>query len=71
MMGWHMGFGMLFWIIILILLVVIVVYAVVRFTSNQSNLGSDRETALDILEKEFAKGNITEEEFSKRKKYLQ
>lgn len=75
MMGWngggHMGFGMLFWGIIIILLFVVVISAAVSLTSNKKNSGSDKESALDILEKEFARGNITEEEFNKRRKYLQ
>lgn len=75
MMGWDgggfMGIGMLFWGIILILLIALVIYAIIILSSNKRDSKQDKETALDILEKEFARGNITEEEFIKRKKHLQ
>ncbi len=38
--------------------------------TSKTNTASTEETALDILKKELAKGNITEEEFEKKKKLL-
>lgn len=68
-MGWMMLLG-LFWIV----LVVVVVYLLMKLLTNrkdETGIGSGKETPLEILQKEFAKGNITEEEYLKRKKYLE
>jgi len=66
-MGFGMGWG---WIIGLIVLA-IVVWVVVRTTSQ--NPGSDpesRETALDVLKKRYARGEIDKQEFEEKKKDL-
>jgi putative membrane protein len=44
----------------------------VKLSSSTRNItkASTEETALDILKKELAKGNITEEEFESKKKLL-
>ncbi len=60
----YIGF---FWI----LLLVVVVFLGVKLFFNQQNKGNDRETPLEVLQKEYAKGNISEEEYLERKKHLQ
>ncbi|MDX1795994.1 MAG: SHOCT domain-containing protein [Hydrogenovibrio sp.] len=65
---WHaMGAGMwLFWVFFLI--VVFVLYKVV--TSKAERHESERESPLDILEKRYARGEISKEEFEERKQTL-
>lgn len=68
-MGWMMLMG-LFWIILLIVVVYLIVKLLTDRTEKTGNQ-SGKETPLEILQKEFAKGNITEEEYLKRRKYLE
>lgn len=58
-----MGF---FWI----LLLVVVVFLGVKLFFNQQNLSYNRETPLGILQKEYAKGNISKEDYLERKEHL-
>lgn len=69
--GFGMG-GMMFMGIFWIALIILVVYLLVKLSSSTRNINkaSTEDTALDILKKELAKGNITEEEFEKKKKLL-
>ena len=65
---WNFSNGGIFmWISFLLLAVLIVVG--VYFFYKKGNL-STGETALDILKKRFAKGEITKEEFEEMKKNL-
>lgn len=64
-MGSMMGLGLV-WIILLI----VIVYFIIKLLSNGTNSRGGRETPLEILQKEFAQGNISEEEYLKRKKHL-
>lgn len=57
----------LFWIV----LIVVVVYLVIKLLSDRTDNRSEKETPLELLQKEFARGNITEEEYLKRKKHLE
>ena len=66
-MGFGMGWG---WIIGLILLALIV-WLVVRTTSQ--NLGTKaevRDSALDVLRKRYARGEIDKQEFEEKKSDL-
>ena len=72
MMGWGGGFGffggfmmLVFWGVIIALIVL-----AVRWLSEGAKGGS-RSDALDILRQRFAKGEIDEEEFARRKKVLE
>lgn len=64
---YHLGgmhfFWWTFWIIILVWI------ATTRY--NFINQQSKKETALDILKKRFAKGEITKAEFEEKKKDLE
>lgn len=66
--GGMMWYGWLFWIII----IGAVVYLIVRLTtqSGRSSEGQQGETALDILKKRYARGEISKEEFEQMKKDL-
>ncbi len=65
-MGSMMFMG-IFWII----LVIIVVYLFIKLISDKGNRTVEKETPLEDLQTEFAKGNLTEEEYLKRKKHME
>lgn len=73
-MWWHMGpfefygLGMIFqgvfWIIVILLVVKL-------FEKRNKPLGIHKNSALEILRERFAKGEIDEEEFLKKKELLE
>ena len=70
--NWWMGFGGLFWILIIALVVWAIRGSEHRRYWNHRNLQvPPGETALDILKKRYAKGEITKDEFDRMKKDLQ
>ena len=60
------GFMWLFWILIIMAIVLLVR----SFTGNDS-VHTPPESAMDILKKRFARGEIDEEEFEKRRSKLE
>lgn len=71
MMGY--GYGMMgFGMIIPLLLIGVIVYAVIKLTQNNGNSYHRRDDnhALDILNQRYARGEISEEEYAKKKKIL-
>jgi putative membrane protein len=67
-----MWFGPIFPLII----IAIIIWAVVTFVNNtrkhdRQNSYLQKETALDILKKRYAKGEISKEEFEQMKKDLE
>jgi len=73
MMGWGGGFGffggfmmLVFWGVIIALIVL-----AVRWLSEGAKGGGARSDAMDVLRQRFAKGEIDEEEFARRKKALE
>ncbi|HAK88130.1 MAG TPA: electron transporter RnfE [Nitrospiraceae bacterium] len=69
--GWGtgMGFGWLFMIIFWILIILGVVYLVRLIVGGEKR--TTGETALDVLKKRYAKGEISKEEFEEKKKALE
>jgi putative membrane protein len=66
-MGWMMGIGIIiFWI-----LVIIVVVYLIRYLSRGQTRSEKEETALDILKKRYAGGEIAKEEFDRTKRDLE
>ncbi|MCQ1531089.1 SHOCT domain-containing protein [Lutispora saccharofermentans] len=72
MMGY--GYGMMvFAMIIPLLLIGLVVYAAVKLAlgSNRSNNTLDvKNDAIDILNERYSKGEISEEEYTRKKKMI-
>lgn len=73
MMGY--GYGMMggFGLIIPLILIGLIIYAVIRLLPGGSKNYSDHRTeneAIDILNQRYAKGEISEEEYVKKKKIL-
>ena len=72
----HGGGGMWTWLagiavaIILLLLIVLLVRSVVKEMSAQGEMRTP-ETPMDILKKRYARGEIDEEEFDRRKERLE
>lgn len=68
--GFFMGgmwFGWIFWIII----IGAVIYLIVRLNNQNSRFTQHSESALDILKKRYAKGEISKEEFEEKKKDIE
>lgn len=73
MMGWGYGMGVLgglmmlvFWVLVIIGLVYLI-----RWLARSSGHGEKREeTALDLLKKRYASGEISKQEFEEKKKDL-
>lgn len=67
--GWGMGFG---WIVMLVFWVIVVaglIFIVKGLVSGTGQTGKS-ETALDILKKRYARGEITHEEYVKARDEL-
>ena len=65
--GWGMGFGWLFMVVFWILVILGIVY-LVRLIIGSEKRGANEESALNILKKRYAKGEISKEEFEEKKK---
>lgn len=61
--GMHF-FWWLFWI-------VLIIAAVVAFTSGPERIGRRRQTPLELLQRRYAAGEITEKEYKERKRMLE
>lgn len=62
------GFMWVFWI----LLIAGIFFLIQNMTKgNSDNSSSDKETPLDILKKRYARGEIEEEEYERRRKELE
>ncbi len=60
--GWGMGFGWIFMAIFRVLVIAGIVY-LVKLVAVRS--GKKQDTALDILKKRYAGGELTKEEFDR------
>jgi len=68
MEGWNMGGGFLMWLF-WILVIGVVVYLLVNFSKRQGP--ETKETPLDILKKRYARGEISQEEYTQMKHDLE
>ena len=65
--GWGMGFGWIFMVAFWALVILGVIY-LVKLLAGGTKSNTNNESALDILKKRYAKGEISKEEFEARKK---
>jgi putative membrane protein len=75
MMPWDYGWGMVFglgWLAMIIFLVlpVLGIIFLVKLIAGSPKKGDKEETAIDILKKRYAKGEISKEEFDRIKNDL-
>jgi putative membrane protein len=68
--GWGMGIGCVATLLLWILIILGIVF-LVRAILRAERKGAVEETALDILKKRYAKGEIGKEEFEEKKKDIQ
>lgn len=66
--GWGMGFGWFFMILFGGLVAAGIVYVMKVVTERSAR--NERESALDILKRRYARGDITKEEYERIKKEL-
>jgi len=65
-MGYGMGIlGLIFWILVIIGLVLLI-----KYLWESSGAKREQESALEILKKRYARGDISKEEFEEKKKDL-
>ena len=57
---------MVLWIV----LIAVLIYWIIRAAQRGGATGSGQESAIDILKKRYARGEISKEEFEERKKDL-
>ena len=71
--GWHMmngGYAGLFMWILLIVGIILIVFLVMQLSKDKGGGATPHESALDILKKRYARGEITKEEFEQMKQDL-
>jgi putative membrane protein len=66
--GWGMGFG-LGWILMILfwILVILGIVYLIKAITGGAKKGEKEESALDILKKRYARGEINKEDFEKMK----
>lgn len=63
-----MGGGMWFYGIVFVLIVLATVYLISN--NNRHNNNNNKHTALEVLDQEYARGNVTDDDYKKRKDNL-
>jgi putative membrane protein len=63
------GAGIIMWILLIVVIVLLIYFVIYILRSNDSK-HSYNETALDILKKRYARGEITKEQYDQMKKDL-
>ena len=69
-MGWGMGFGWLF-MILFWTLVILGIIALVRWLAGTGSRSSSAKSPLKILQERYARGEIDDEEFQRKRRELE
>lgn len=66
--GWGGGLMMILWLV----LIAVIIYWIIRAANRNANQPplQQSESAMDILKKRYARGEISKEEFNERKRDL-
>ncbi len=67
---WGMGLGLLFWIVLAAVLVLIIRAAIRPGAGPGAGPAAPHETPLDILQKRYARGDISREEYEQKRRDL-
>jgi len=67
--GFGHGFGILFWILLIVVIVLLVAGSGVGRGSQRDR--GEEKTPLDILKERYARGEIDDEEFERKRRELQ
>lgn len=72
MMGWSYGMmGGWFGMFILLIFIGVIIYAVFKLSGdNHANGGKNYDNSLDILNERLARGEISEEEYKRKKEMI-
>lgn len=62
----HMGFGWILWIVVIIF----GIWFIINFINKNKTGNESSESALDVLKKRYANGEISSEQFEEMKKNL-
>ncbi|NIP43619.1 MAG: hypothetical protein GWO41_13665 [candidate division Zixibacteria bacterium] len=65
----HMAYGGL-WMIIFWILVVIGIVFLIKYTVDRTSSRSEEPSAMDVLKRRYASGEISKEEYEEKKKEL-
>ncbi len=68
--GYSMGYGFGILGLIFLILVIIGLVLLIRYLWESSGAKREQESALEILKKRYARGEISKEEFEEKKKDL-
>jgi putative membrane protein len=69
--GWGFGMGLGMWVFWIVLIVVIVALVKIIGPGSASSTNTPDKSPMDILKARFAKGEIDEEEFNRRRHELE
>ena len=72
MMGWggFWPFGMIIWLILILAIIALISWAVSARSSRRRYEGADSSSALDLLERRYARGEIGRDEYLQMKSDL-
>ena len=75
MHGWNDGWLGFIWLLLILAVIVVVIYAVVRIAGasarNEAPHGAPQPDPLEILADRFARGEISTEDYTERRRVLE